>query len=50
MTKFEVLKRCPFVRELSDEQLNIMAELCNLELFEVGENLAKQGRIQEKIY
>ena len=50
MTKLEVLKRCPFVRELNDEQLNVMAEMCDTEVFEVGESLCKQGRTQEKIY
>ena len=50
MTKLEVLKRCPFVRELDDEQLKIMADMCSTEVFEAGESLAKQGRTQEKIY
>ena len=50
MNKLEILKRCPFVRDLDDEQLNIMAEKCYPEVFEVGENLTKQGRTQEKIY
>jgi len=50
MTKLEVLKRCPFVRELNDDQLKIMAAMCHEETFEVGEYLAKQGRTTEKIY
>ena len=50
MTKLEVLKRCPFVRELDDEQLKIMADMAYVEEFEVGESLCKQGRTQEKIY
>jgi len=50
MNKLEVLKRCPFVRDLDDEQLDVMAEKCYPEVFEVGENLTKQGRTQEKIY
>lgn len=50
MTKLEVLKRCPFVRELNDEQLNKIAEICHSEVFEVGESICKQGRTQEKIY
>jgi len=50
MTKLEVLKRCPFVRELDDEQLKVMAHMASVEVFEVGESLAKQGRTQEKIY
>ena len=50
MTKLEVLKRCPFVRELNDEQLKKMADMCHTEVFEVGETLCKQGRTLEKIY
>jgi len=50
MTKLEVLKRCPFVRELNDEQLKVMAEICHEETFEVGEYLTKQGRTSEKRY
>jgi len=50
MTKLEVLKRCPFVRELNDEQLNKMVGMCHEEVFEVGESLSKQGRTQEEIY
>jgi len=50
MTKLEVLKRCPFVRELNDDQLKKMAEICHPEVFEVGESISKQGRIQEKVY
>jgi len=50
MTKLEVLKRCPFVRELDDEQLKILAEMGKNEVFEAGESLAKQGRTQENIY
>ena len=50
MEKIEVLKRCPFVRELTDDQLKIMADMCQKETFEVGELLTKQGRTAEKIY
>lgn len=50
MTKLEVLKRCSFIRELSDEQLSKMAEMCVEETFEVGEYLCRQRRPQEKIY
>ena len=50
MTKLEVLKRCPFVRELDDEQLKVMADMASVEVFEVGESLCKQGRTQEKIF
>ncbi len=50
MTILEVLKKCPFVRELDDEQLKVMADMCSTEVFEVGESLAKQGRTQENVY
>ena len=50
MTKLEVLKKCPIVRELDEEQLRILAEMGTHEVFEVGESLSKQGRTQERIY
>ena len=50
MTKLEVLKRCPFVRELDEEQLKELAKICHEEAYEVGESLAKQGRTQEKLF
>ena len=50
MTKLEVLKRCPFVRELDDEQLKVMAEIGTEEVFEVGESLCKQGRTLDRIF
>ena len=45
-----VLKRCPFVRDLSDEQLKIIAKLAKEETYEVGERLVKQGRTAEKLF
>ena len=50
MTKLEVLKKCPFGRELDDKQLEIIAETGVEEVDEVGESLCKQGRTQEKLY
>ena len=50
MTKLEVLQKCPFVRELDDEQLKLLADMGKTEVYEVGENLAKQGRTQENVY
>ncbi len=50
MTKLEVLKRTPFVRELDDEQLKVIADMCHEEVYEVGECLAKQGRSSESLY
>ncbi|MFC1903607.1 Crp/Fnr family transcriptional regulator [Chloroflexota bacterium] len=50
MTKLEVLKKCPFVRELDDEQLKIIAQIGTEEVYEVGESLCKQGRTVEKLF
>ena len=50
MAKLEVLSRCPFVRELDEQQLKILADICVQEIYEVGEILCKQGRTQEKIF
>ncbi len=50
MTKLEVLKRCPFVRELDDAQLSEIAKLGKFEEYKPGENVCRQGRSQEKIY
>jgi len=50
MNKLEILKRCHLLRELNDEQLNELAELCCTKTFEVGERLTTQGKIQEKLY
>jgi len=50
MTKLEVLKRCPFVRDLDNEQLKMMAAILSQELYEVGESLVKQGRTLEKLF
>jgi len=50
MTKLEVLKKCPFVRELDDVQLKIIAEIGFEEVYEVGDSLCKQGRTQEKLF
>jgi len=50
MNKVEILKKSPISRELDDEQIKIIAEIGSEEVFEVGESLAKQGRVQEKLY
>jgi CRP-like cAMP-binding protein len=50
MSKFEVLKRCSLVRNLSDEQLKTIAKLSKEETYEVGELLVKQGRTAEKLF
>jgi len=50
MTKFEVLKKSPFGRELDDEQIKAIADIASEEVYEVGESLCRQGRFQEKLY
>ena len=50
MTKLEVLKRVPFVRELNDEELKILADMAKEESFQVGQELQKQGRSVDKLY
>jgi len=50
MDMLGALKRCPFVRDLSDEQLKIIAKLAKEETYEVGERLVKQGRTEEKLF
>ncbi len=50
MNKLEALKRCPFVRELNNEQLKMMSAIASQEVYEVGESLVKQGRTQEKLF
>jgi len=50
MAKLEILKKCPFGRELDDDQLKIIAEIGVEEVYEVGDSLCKQGRTQEKLY
>ena len=50
MTKLKVLKKCPFVRDLNDEQLSEIAAISHSEVFEVGADLSKEGKTQEKLY
>jgi signal-transduction protein with cAMP-binding, CBS, and nucleotidyltransferase domain len=50
MTKQEVLKKCPFVRELCDEEIDKLAKLAKVETFEAGEDICRQGRTLTKLY
>ena len=50
MNKLEVLKRCPFVRELDNEQLKLMVQITSQEVYEAGDSLVKQGRTLEKLF
>lgn len=50
MTKLEVLKRCPFVRDMDNAQLEMMSKIASQEIYEVGESLVKQGRTADKLF
>ncbi|MFH1015485.1 MAG: cyclic nucleotide-binding domain-containing protein [Chloroflexota bacterium] len=50
MNKIDVLKKCTFFSDLTDEQLKHLAGMASTQTFEVGEALAKQGRTQDKMY
>jgi CRP-like cAMP-binding protein len=50
MEKIEVLKRCPMFRELDEEQLRMIADMATEEVYEVGDSLGRQGRVQEKAF
>ncbi len=50
MTKVDLLKRCAYFRELNDEQLKQLSSMAHEEVYEVGGDLTKQGRFEDKIY
>ena len=50
MEKIDVLKRTPYIRELEDEHLKILATMCRSRTFQAGERLVRQGKTQEHIY
>ncbi|MFC1906452.1 cyclic nucleotide-binding domain-containing protein, partial [Chloroflexota bacterium] len=50
MNKVQVLNNSPIFQGLDGDQINIIAEICSEEVFEVGESLARQGRVLEKLY
>jgi len=50
MDKIEVLKRSDLLRDMTDEQLGVLEEMCTPEMFEPGTIISKQGRIEEKVY
>ncbi len=50
MNKIDVLKKCSFFSDLTEEQLKVLANMASNATFEVGEALARQGRAQEKMY
>ena len=50
MDKLEVLKRSDLFRELTDEQLKVINDMGNAEVFEAGTIICKQGRQEENVY
>jgi len=50
MDKLEVLKRSDLFRELNDEQLGLMAEMCTCEVYEPGTIICKQNQMLDKLY
>lgn len=50
MDKIEVLKRSDLLRDMTDEQLGVLEEMCTPEMFEPGTIISRQGRIEEKVY
>jgi CRP/FNR family cyclic AMP-dependent transcriptional regulator len=50
MNKIEVLKRSDLFRELSDEQLEVVAGMCTFEVFEPGTIIDRQNTIVDKIH
>ena len=49
MDKLEVLKRSDLFRELDNEQLGIVAEMCTAEVFEPGTVIHRQNSLLEKL-
>lgn len=49
MDKLEVLKRSDLFRELSNEHLKVVAEMCTVEVFEPGAIIHRQNIILDKI-
>lgn len=50
MDKLEVLRRSDLFRELNDEQLKVVAEMCIPKVFEPGAVIHRQNTILDEIY
>jgi CRP-like cAMP-binding protein len=48
--KAQVLKKCDLFRNLNDEQLSVIEEMCTSEAFEPGTIICKQDKKGEKVY
>lgn len=46
----ETLKKCELFKDLNDEELNKLADLCTLEKRRAGETMYTQGQPGEKLY
>ena len=46
----EILRKCELFGELSDEEINFIAQLGCIEKFETGEAIYKQGSLGTKLY
>ena len=46
----EILRKCELFSELSDTELESIAQLGHIEKFEIGEKIYEQGRIGTKLY
>ncbi|MFP4640733.1 MAG: cyclic nucleotide-binding domain-containing protein [Dehalococcoidia bacterium] len=50
MEKIELLKRSELFRDLDDDQLAVIQDLCTSEVFEPGDLICKQSRIEDRVY
>lgn len=50
MDKVEVLKRSDLFRDLDNDQLGVVAKMCEARVFEPGVIICKQGRTEGKVY
>ncbi len=50
MTKIEVLRKCDVFKTLNDEELREIEKICEVEEFEAGAIICKQGNKEENLY
>lgn len=50
MTKTEVLRKCDVFTALNDEELREIENICNIEEFEAGTIICKQGSKEKNLY
>ena len=49
-SKLQVLKKCDLFKQLNDEQLAIIEQICTSEVFEVGTIICKQDKKGNRVY